>query len=330
MLKTTGSERFKALNSEEAKMVDKINASLMFGAMNYLHHAGFTWIEVPTITKITGACENVDTLYKLMHFGQEAYLAQTGQLYLETKIPVHEKLWTIITSSRAEKDADERHLNQFQLIELEHAGNLESLLKNIEKTVKNMIRTALNDQGGALFKMGRYNEVVKWESKPFEKITYTDAVKMLKGTELEVDWGGDLKAPHEKYIVEKFGKMPTFITHYPKSIKFFNMRQNDDNEHIVNSADLIMPYSGESGGSAERENDYDRLVNRLRTSQMFKILSERGVKFEDFADYLDTVKRHPILHSGVGLGFSRISQAVLGVDDIRVTTNYPLQSNVLY
>ena len=85
----TTKNRFDIINGEEAKLIDNINDSLMWGAMQHLRMAGFKWVEVPTLTKITGACENVDTLYHVNHFGQEAYLAQTGQLYLEAKIPLH-------------------------------------------------------------------------------------------------------------------------------------------------------------------------------------------------------------------------------------------------
>ena len=328
-LKTT-ENRFSSITSKEARAIDELNDSLMWGAMTHLRENGFRWLEVPLMTKITGACENVDTLYAVDHFGVEAYLAQTGQLYLEAKIPVHEKVWTVITSSRAEGSVDGRHLNQFQLVEFEHQGDFRMMLGNIEGTVKAMIREALEQNPGLLKELSRYDELAKWVDQPFGEITYTQAVEAVRGTEHELEWGEDLTSKVEAELVKMNGNKPLFITHFPLAIKFFNMRQNPDEPEVVNSADLIMPYSGESVGSAERENNYENLVTRLVESPMFKTLARRGKTLEDFGDYLEIVKAFPVLHAGCGIGFNRISQAVLGEDDIRVSSNYPLQRNVLY
>ncbi len=322
--------RFGILNSEWMKAVDNINDSLMLGAIEHLSKSGFRWIDVPIMTKITGACENVDTLYSVEHFGKTAYLAQTGQLYLEAKIPSHEKVWTVIHSSRAEGSVDDRHLNQFHLIEFEHKGGFEMLLDIIEETIKAMMRKVLKNNRDDLEILGRSIDELESYLRPFNSITYTEAVEHLKGTALEIEWGDDLTHAHELFLVEKYGNGPLFITHYPKKIKFFNMRVNDDDPGVVNSADLIMPYSGESVGSAERENDYGRLVKRLKESQMFRILSKRGVTMQDFEEYLNLVKKDPILHSGCGIGFTRVSQSVMGFEDIRMATSYPLNSSVLY
>ncbi len=329
LLKSTDG-RFAKLNSSVSAMIDHVNDALYSGAMDYLRKTGFVWVDVPTLTKITGACENVDTLYSVDHFGQNAYLAQTGQLYLEAKIPSHKKVWTVITSSRAEQAVDSRHLNQFQLIEFEHQGDFEALLFYVEGTVKSMVSSALLTASGDLELLGRdLGELAKYLTK-FNRVTYTQAIEILKGTELEIPWGSDLTHKHELYVVEKLGNKPTFITHYPKAIKFFNMRQNRENPEVVNSADLIMPHSGEAVGSAEREEDYTLLYSRLLQSPMFSILSKRGITVRDFDDYLNLIKGNPVLHAGCGIGFSRISQSVLGFRDIRQATNYPLNAETLY
>jgi asparaginyl-tRNA synthetase len=282
------------------------------------------------MTKITGACENVDTLYSFDHFGKSAYLAQTGQLYLEAKIPGHKKVWTSITSSRAEQAVDSRHLNQFQLLEFELQGDFEVLLREVQNTVQSMVRNAVAMSGDELVSLGRDTDHLKTYLKPFNRITYTEAIEMLKGTFQELSWGSDLKHTQELYIVTALGNRPTFITHFPKAIKFFNMRENRDNDVVVNSADLILPFSGEAVGAAEREDDYNKLYQRLVDSQMMKILSKRGVTMREFEDYLTLVKENPILHSGCGIGFTRVSQSVLAFDDIRQATNYPLNSETLY
>jgi asparaginyl-tRNA synthetase len=130
--------------------------------------------------------------------------------------------------------------------------------------------------------------------------------------------------------VKAMGWKPLFITNYPTEIKFFNMRQVPGKDEIVNSADLLLPYAGESVGSAERENDHDKLVARLQDSQMFKVLSSRGKTLDDFKEYLDFIKENPVLHSGCGIGFARVAQSVLGLPDIRMATAYPLTSETLY
>jgi asparaginyl-tRNA synthetase len=322
--------RFAILNSSQALALDQINDALMWGARDYFRQQGFTWIDVPTITKITGACENVDTLYALDHFGEEAYLAQTGQLYLETKIPGHKKVWTIIQSNRAEARADARHLNQFQLVEFEEEGDFEQLLTRIEGTVKAMMEATLEQKEAYALLERNPKEVEAWVKEPFGRITYTEAIEMLKGTPLEVAWGADLGHEEEQFLVKAMGWKPCFITNFPTAIKFFNMRQVPGKDEIVNSADLLLPYAGESVGSAERENDHDKLVARLQDSQMFKVLSSRGKTLDDFKEYLDFIKENPVLHSGCGIGFARVAQSVLGLPDIRMATAYPLTSETLY
>lgn len=322
--------RFELVTCDEMTKIDKINDALYGGAIQYFQKKGFLWVEVPTMTKVTGACENVDTLYALDHFGKQAYLAQTGQLFLESKIPSHKKVWTTITSSRAEEKVDSRHLNQFLLLEFEHTGTLDELLNNIEGTIKSMINNALDLAHDELKDLGRDIDELRSFTLPFNRITYTDAIKLLQKNNIEINWGDDFKHMHEMEIIKYLGNKPTFVTHFPKKIKFFNMRVNRNNEDIVNSCDLLMPYAGESVGSAEREDDYDILVDRLKESNMYKILSKRGVTIDTFKDYLDLIKNHRILHSGCGIGFNRVSQSVLGVNDIRITTNYPINAETLY
>ncbi|MGC9005504.1 MAG: amino acid--tRNA ligase-related protein [Candidatus Micrarchaeia archaeon] len=165
--------------------------------------------------------------------------------------------------------------------------------------------------------------------KKFNRITYTEAIEILK-EDFGIKWGDDLKSKHELFLVKVLGGRPLFITHYPKEIKFFNMRVNEEDDRIVNSADLIMPYSGESVGSAERENNYERLVERLLSSPMYRMLKQRGKSIHDFAEYLNFIKKNPILHSGCGIGFNRISQSVIQASDIRIVTNYPLNRENIY
>jgi asparaginyl-tRNA synthetase len=158
--------------------------------------------------------------------------------------------------------------------------------------------------------------------KPFAKITYAKAAELL--ADFGVDWGDDLKSSHEKMLINLTGNQPLFVTHFPKAIKFFNMKENDENPAIVNSADLLLPTSGEAVGAAEREYRCEKLRERLVNSLMFKQLVEKGGSTEDFKWYLEFYGNHGFLHSGCGIGLNRVTQFVLGTDDIRATTAFPM------
>jgi len=193
-----------------------------------------------------------------------------------------------------------------------------------------MIKNAITHSTDELKMLGRDVEELKRYLTPFKRITYSKAISLLDKNGFDIKWGDDFKHKHEMKLIELHGNTPLFITHFPTEIKFFNMRQNRTDSTIVNSADLIMPHAGESVGAAEREDDHKILKERLLKSQMFKILSKRGVTVKEFEGYLDLVKKHRILHSGCGIGFNRISQSVLGVKDIRISTNYPINAETLY
>ncbi|MCD4740017.1 hypothetical protein K8R43_02355, partial [archaeon] len=223
-----------------------------------------------------------------------------------------------------------KHLHQFQLLEFEHEGDLESLLGNIENTVQAMIKLVLENDREHLEQLGRDVKHLESYLKPFNRMTYSQAVQTLWGTPTEVRWGDDLGPAQEQALMDIQGNTPLFITHYPKDIKFFNMRVNDSDQEVVNSADLILPYSGESAGSAERENDHERLKDRFKVSQMYRVLKQRGVSLKEFSDYIKLIEKNPVLHSGCGIGFTRVSQSVLGFNDIRMTTNYPINKESLY
>jgi asparaginyl-tRNA synthetase len=314
--------RYELFTTKEMQAVAKIEASLLKGAREYFDDNGFVEIVVPHLTRATGACENVFTMFTVDHFNEKAYLAQTGQLYLEVLTPFLEKVWCVGPSFRAEPSVDKRHLTEFTLIELEFQGTLRELLEHIEGVVHSMIQEVIAKRREEL-------ELLEIDRKrlnaqpPFKKITYTDAVRELE--EFNVKWGDDLKSWHEKFLTEKHGNKPLFITHYPKAIKFFNMKTNEENPDIVNSADLLLPYSGEAVGAAEREYEYEELYKRLESSTMLKQLIERGGSIKDFEWYLEFYRKFGgIPHAGCGIGLNRVTQYVLGSKDIRTTTVFPL------
>ncbi len=237
------------LTSDEITAITRIEAAALRAARHYFEDNGFTEVTVPHITKVTGACENIDTLFEVDYFGESGYLVQTGQLYLEALIPKLGKVFCIGPSFRAEPDIDERHLTEFSLIEIEFPGDFEQLLVHIENIVHGMIHAAAELK--ELEQLGVDAERLKAVRKPFVRITYTNAIKKLQGSGFAIEWGDDLKSIHEKTLA---GDQPLFITQYPEAIKFFNMRRAEDG--IVKSCDLILPFAGESTGAAESVYDY--------------------------------------------------------------------------
>jgi asparaginyl-tRNA synthetase len=319
-------ERHKLVKTKELESIARVEADLLKGARDFFFKEGFIEVNAPHITKATGACENINTLFGLDYFGVQGYLSQTQQLYLEAMIPSLKKVWCIGPSFRAEPESDNRHLTEFPLIEIEFEGNFEELLRYIEGTICNMVKEVLKEEE-LLKGIGVNVERLKLKA-PFNRITYDEAVKKLSYTGIK--WGDDLKSSHEKMLVEITGNQPLFITHFPKKIKFFNMRENDYRPEIVNSTDLILPGSGEAVGAAEREHRYDKLKERLENSKMMEQLKIRGGSVNDFEWYLQCVKEHGIkMHSGCGIGLNRVTQFVLGADDIRKCTVFPLNSETI-
>lgn len=321
LLKTTN-DRHRLLAAPELHAIVKIESSLLKGAREYFEKQGFGEIVVPHMTKATGACENIATMFEIDYFGPKRYLSQTAQLYLEVLTPFLDKVWCIGPSFRAEPMADERHLTEFTLIELEFAGDFEQLLQHVENVICSMIDCALRESAKELTFLNADTERLRGIRRPFQRMSYTKAVELL--SDFQVKWGDDLKSVHEKLLVTLTGNQPLFITHYPKTMKFFNMKENDENPAIVNSADLLLPSSGEAVGAAEREYRYEKLRQRLQGSSMFRQLVEKGGSIEDFGWYLEFYENHGIPHSGCGIGLNRITQFVLNTDDIRATTAFPM------
>lgn len=324
--------------------IAKIEAETVNGAIKYCENNGYQHILIPHMTKATGACENFSTLFSTELFGQTAYFNQTGQLFLEAFMHVFEKTYCFGPSFRKENQVDGRHLIEFPLFEIEVAntdlkmlqeeisGIFSHMIENVESKCEKELSYLLNDTNLNAIK------------PPYASITYEDALNQLKDYSLK--FGDDLKSEHESMLVEQNDGKPLFITHYPKQIKFFNMRVNRGNSKIVNSMDLLMPYSGESVGAAEREEDYKILRKRLEESDMLRLLedaisSEKG--FENFNKsqlfteamsrfdwYMDVIKQHPITHAGCGIGINRVVQSILKTDDIRYATAFPMNRETLF
>lgn len=319
-------DRVRLFKTRELQAIVRVEAAVLKGLRNYFEREGFVEIVVPHITKATGACENISTLFELNYFGRRAYLSQTGQLFLEIMSPIFGKVWCTIHSFRAEPEVDDRHLTEFTLMEIEFLGNLDQLMRYEEEAIYSAVKE-VSKLDEDIKVLGVDEERLKMFRPPYKRITYSEAIETLK--EFNLKFGDDLKSIHEKKLAEIYG--PVFITHYPKEIKFFNMRENDEDPRIVNSVDLILPLSGEAAGGAEREFRYEKLIKRLRESTMLKMLMERGGSEEDFDWYLEFWREHEgTLHSGCGIGVSRVVQSIIGSSDIRAATAFPMNRNNLF
>lgn len=326
--------------------------------MEHYKNLGLRYVDVPAIVGITGACENVDTLFKVGNrLDLPLFFTQTGQLSLEQVLQSCHGVYTIIHSGRDEEVEDERHLRQFRLTEEEFDCTLAgmtresyseekmflALLVHIEKATKAMISAVLD--GNLRVLSGTYSRDVgalkDILSRPYLKINYVDAVDLLRSAGYsDVKFGSDLKTEHEAKVVElvnlgakNYGKKidhwsPVFIMRYPKEIKFFNMKVSKTDPRVVLSADCIFPYSGESVGSAVREHDGVRLIVRLLTSTMYRLHEQRGGSYDDFKWYTEDMilARKTLPHAGYGIGNERVIQFILGASDIRLCSSFSLMS----
>lgn len=308
------------LSTDPKRMaVIKVWDSMMRGARKYCEEQGFVTIHnMPHIVGVTGACENTDTLFTLDWYdGKKMFLPQSNQLYIEMLTQAVEggRVCGEIQSFRKELNADNRRLAQFTLFEIEHVGGLDELLGHLAGIVHTACREVATKCAKELALFGR--EAQDIIDLTFKRMTYADAIERLKPEGFpDLQWGDDLGAAEENRLTELEG--PIFITHYPADIKFFNMRNNDDDPRVVNSSDLLLPLAGESAGSAEREFDGAKLRHKLETSSMLAGLIRQGMKLEDFEWYLSFHEEHDVkLHSGAGVGMARVAQFILGQTDIR-------------
>ncbi len=308
----------------------KVEHSLIKGFREYMYEAGFIEVQVPHITKATGACENIDTMFMLDYFGRHAYLTQTAQLQLEVLSQFLGRVFTLIRSFRAEPDVDDRHLTEFSLFEFEHVGGFDELLHHIENTIWYGVRCVLEERAAELRAFGVEEDWLEAFRPPYVRLRYEEAIRWLNEHGFDLKWGDDLKSHHERLLAGELG--PVFITHWPKHLKFFNMREDPADPSVVISADLELPLAGEAVGSAEREHRYGRLVERLLESDMFKRLVAKGGDISDWDWYLDFWRTHeaPKLHSGCGIGVARVLQAVLRLKSIKEAVVYPMDRLTIF
>ena len=322
--------------------VTRVRNTMAYAVHSFFQENGFVYVNTPLISASdcegAGAQFQVTTLdmenlprtedgkvdYSKDFFGKLANLTVSGQLEGETYALAMKNIYTFGPTFRAENSNTARHLAEFWMIEPEMAFcTLEGDMDTAEKFLKYIFKAVLdkNEEDMAFFSKFVLDGVVETLEhvieSPFEHMTYTDAVKILEkhndAFEFPVSWGTEIQSEHERYLTEVIAKRPVIVTDYPKEIKAFYMKMNDDGK-TVRAMDVLAPRLGEIIGGSEREYRYDVLLDRMK---------ELGLDPEAYWWYLDLRKYGSVPHAGFGLGFERAVQYVTGVGNIRDVIPYP-------
>ena len=322
--------------------VFRLRHAMAFAIHKYFNDKGFCYLHTPIITgsdcegagemfhvttldlKKISTLENGCVDFKNDFFGKETNLTVSGQLEGELGALALGEIYTFGPTFRAENSNTPRHLAEFWMIEPEMAFyDLNDNMDLAEDFVKYLIRYAMDncredlDFLNNMIDKGLLEKLSFVAENKFVRITYTEAVSILTDSgrkwEYQVGWGRDLQAEHERYLVEEHFKCPVILTDYPKDIKAFYMKQNDDGK-TVRAMDVLFPGIGEIIGGSQREENYDKLLTRIKEMK----LAER-----DFWWYLDTRKYGTAPHSGFGLGFERLMLFVTGMSNIRDVIPFP-------
>lgn len=316
--------------------VMRIRSVLSMAIHEFFQSQGFVLVHTPILTSndAEGAGEafivttRSDDKYEEDFFGQKTSLSVSGQLHVEAYALAFRDTYTFGPTFRAEPSNTARHASEFWMVEPEIAfADLADNMDLIEDTVRYCIEYVLKfcpdemefcDQ---FIQNGLIERLKKVVESDFERMTYTRAIEILKESDQEfeypVEWGIDLQSEHERYICEQVIQGPVFITDYPKDIKAFYMRVNDDQKTVA-ACDLLVPGIGELVGGSQREERYEPLVKRME---------EMGISLDELQWYLDLRKYGGAKHSGFGLGFERFLMYISGISNIRDVLPYPRTPN---
>jgi asparaginyl-tRNA synthetase len=321
--------------------VSRIRSTLSFAVHKFFQENDFVYVHTPIISAsdCEGAGEmfqvttlpldnipmaNAEVDYTKDFFGKPANLTVSGQLEGEIYATALKDIYTFGPTFRAENSNTSRHLAEFWMIEPEMAFcTLEGNMELAEKFLKYVLQYVLDNSGedmnffNSFVQKGIIDDIKHVINSPFTHLTYTEAVAILIKAETKfefpVEWGHDLQSEHERYLTEKVYNGPVILTDYPRGIKAFYMKQNDDGK-TVRAMDILVPRLGEIIGGSERESDLEKLKTRL---------IEQDLDPKDYWWYLELRQYGTVPHSGFGLGFERLIQYVTGMQNIRDVIPFP-------
>jgi asparaginyl-tRNA synthetase len=293
----------------------RVRAEIIRAARNFFDERGFTLTDPPILTP--AACEGTSTLFEVDYFDDQAFLTQSGQLYIEAMAMALGKVYSFGPTFRAEKSKTRRHLTEFWMVEPEVAyADLNDLMQLAEEFISHLVQSAVANRSADLAIIGRDVTKLANIKPPFPRITYDEAVKMLldghaKGlVENKFEYGGDFGSPDETYISSQFEK-PVMVHRYPAKVKAFYMEPDPQNPDLALCVDVLAPEGyGEIIGGSQRIGDYALLLKRIR---------EHDLPEEAFKWYLDLRKFGGVPHSGFGMGIERAVAWVCGLEHVRET-----------
>lgn len=309
------------LRSKRQHAIMKVRNELIRATYEFFNENGFTKVDPPILTG--SAPEGTTELFHTKYFDEDAFLSQSGQLYMEAAAMALGRVFSFGPTFRAEKSKTRRHLIEFWMIEPEMAFvEHEESLQIQEQYVSYIIQSVLKNCELELDVLGRDTSKLELVTGDFPRITYDEAIELLHKLDFDdIEWGDDFGSPHETAIANHFDK-PVFITEYPTAIKSFYMQPKPGRPEVVLCADLIAPEGyGEIIGGSERIHDAELMLQRVK---------EHGLDPEAYSWYLDITKFGDVPHAGFGLGLERLVAYVTGVDHVRETIPFPRLLNRIY
>ncbi len=303
------SHRHLWLRSSQQHAILRVRAEIINACRDYLDERGFTLIDAPILTP--AACEGTTTLFETDYFGDKAYLSQSGQLYMEAAAMAFGRVYCFGPTFRAEKSKTRRHLMEFWMIEPEIAfADLDEDMRVQEEFVSYVVQRVLSKRQQELEMLQRDTTRLKKVEPPFPRISYDEAIAILRKNGVEIEWGGDFGAPDETILAEQFEK-PVFVHRYPTQSKAFYMKPDPERPEVALCADLLAPEGyGEIIGGGQRMDDLEMLEKKI---------VEHNLPKEAYEWYLDLRRYGSVPHAGFGMGIERTVAWICGLDHVRET-----------
>ncbi len=303
------SHRHLWLRSSQQHAILRVRAEIINACRDYLDERGFTLIDAPILTP--AACEGTTTLFETDYFGDKAYLSQSGQLYMEAAAMAFGRVYCFGPTFRAEKSKTRRHLMEFWMIEPEMAfADLDEDMRVQEEFVSYVVQRVLSKRQQELEMLQRDTTRLKKVEPPFPRISYDEAIAILRKNGAEIEWGGDFGAPDETILAEQFEK-PVFVHRYPTQSKAFYMKPDPERPEVALCADLLAPEGyGEIIGGGQRMDDLEMLEKKI---------VEHNLPKEAYEWYLDLRRYGSVPHAGFGMGIERTVAWICGLDHVRET-----------
>jgi asparaginyl-tRNA synthetase len=314
------------VRSQRQAAILRVRAEIIKAARDFFDERGFTLTDPPIITP--AACEGTSTLFPVDYFDEQAFLTQSGQLYVEATAMALGKVYSFGPTFRAEKSKTRRHLTEFWMVEPEVAyAELDDVMELAEGLISFIVKRCLEKRRGDLQTIGRDISKLENIEAPFPRISYDDAVKNLqeghaKGAlEAKFEWGGDLGSPDETFLSAQFDK-PVMVHRYPAKVKAFYMEPDPQRPELALCVDVLAPEGyGEIIGGSQRMASYDLLLQRIH---------EHNLPEEAFKWYLDLRKFGSVPHGGFGMGIERAVAWICGLEHVRETIPFPRMLYRLY